>query len=66
FDERFTSIVNELSNLGKTFENRELALKVMRSLPREWDMKTMIMRESKNLKRMELQELFEELEGVRI
>ncbi|MDQ9475020.1 hypothetical protein RF074_05345, partial [Serratia marcescens] len=40
FDKRFTAIVNELSNLGKNFENRELALKVMRSLPRKWDIKT--------------------------
>ncbi|MDQ9786270.1 hypothetical protein, partial [Serratia marcescens] len=40
FDDRFTCVVNELFILGKTFENRELALKVMRALPLEWDIKT--------------------------
>ncbi|MDQ9783028.1 hypothetical protein, partial [Serratia marcescens] len=52
FDERFTAVVNELSSLGKTFDNREVAIKVMRALPREWDIKTMAMRESKNLKEL--------------
>ncbi|MDQ9783053.1 hypothetical protein RF094_10125, partial [Serratia marcescens] len=27
FDDRFTNVVNELVTLGKSFENRELALK---------------------------------------
>lgn len=35
FDERFSGIINELTSFGKEFGNRELALKVMRSLPRE-------------------------------
>ncbi|XP_073271471.1 uncharacterized protein [Primulina huaijiensis] len=35
FDERFSSLVNELSALGNDFGNREVALKVMRALPRE-------------------------------
>ncbi|XP_073067213.1 uncharacterized protein [Primulina eburnea] len=34
FDERFSSLVNELSALGKDSGNREIALKVMRGLPR--------------------------------
>ncbi|XP_073024246.1 uncharacterized protein [Primulina eburnea] len=34
FDERFSSLVNELA-LGKEHVNREIALKVMRALPRE-------------------------------
>ncbi|MDQ9782778.1 hypothetical protein RF094_08720, partial [Serratia marcescens] len=55
--------VNELSSLGKTFDNRELAIKVMRALPREWDIKTMAMRESKDLKKLELHELFEDLKA---
>ncbi|MDQ9781124.1 hypothetical protein, partial [Serratia marcescens] len=63
FDDRFTGLVNELMTLGKSFENRELALKVMRSLPREWDIKTMAMREAKDLKKMQLHELFEDLKA---
>ncbi|KZV22081.1 hypothetical protein F511_28322 [Dorcoceras hygrometricum] len=37
FDERFSAVVIELIGLGKEYSNRELALKVMRALPREWD-----------------------------
>ncbi|XP_073271495.1 uncharacterized protein [Primulina huaijiensis] len=35
FDERFSSLVNELAALGKDYGNREIALKVMRALPKE-------------------------------
>ncbi|XP_073289624.1 uncharacterized protein [Primulina huaijiensis] len=35
FDERFSSLVNELTTLGKELGNREVTLKVMRALPRE-------------------------------
>ncbi|KZV39395.1 hypothetical protein F511_42680 [Dorcoceras hygrometricum] len=58
FDERFSAVVIELTSLGKEYSNRELALKVMRSLPREWDVKAMAMRESKDLNKMELHDLF--------
>ncbi|KZV27298.1 hypothetical protein F511_28455 [Dorcoceras hygrometricum] len=49
FDERFSAIVIELTSLGKEYSNRELALKVMITLPRECDVNTMAMRESKYL-----------------
>ncbi|KZV32098.1 hypothetical protein F511_25222, partial [Dorcoceras hygrometricum] len=58
FDERFSSLVIELARLNKTYSNRELALKVMRALPKEWDVKTMAMRELKDLNKMELNYLF--------
>ncbi|XP_073153101.1 uncharacterized protein [Henckelia pumila] len=35
FDERFSSIMIEINALGKSYSNREVALKVMRALPRE-------------------------------
>ncbi|XP_073119068.1 uncharacterized protein [Henckelia pumila] len=35
FDERFRSIMIELNALGKSYSNREVALKVMRALPQE-------------------------------
>ncbi|XP_073293741.1 uncharacterized protein [Primulina huaijiensis] len=63
FDERFSSLVNELSALGKNFGNREVALKVMRALPREWDVKTMAMRASKDLNKLELHDLFSDLKA---
>ena len=37
FDERFSNIVVELTSLGKTLGNKELASKVLRTLPKEWD-----------------------------
>ncbi|KZV49998.1 hypothetical protein F511_39832 [Dorcoceras hygrometricum] len=49
FDERFSAVIIELNSLGKEYSNKELALKVMRALPKEWDVKTMAMRESKDL-----------------
>ncbi|XP_073020393.1 uncharacterized protein [Primulina eburnea] len=33
FDERFSSLVNELATLGKEYDTREVAHKVMRALP---------------------------------
>ncbi|KZV40436.1 hypothetical protein F511_32299 [Dorcoceras hygrometricum] len=63
FDERFSAVVIKLISLGKEYSNRELAHKVMRALPREWDVKTMAMRESKDLKKLELHDLFANLKA---
>ncbi|KZV57365.1 Phytoalexin-deficient 4-2 protein [Dorcoceras hygrometricum] len=63
FYERFSAIIIELNSLGKEYSNRELVLKVMRALPREWDVKTMAMRESKDLNKMELHDLFANLKA---
>ncbi|KZV36530.1 hypothetical protein F511_44118 [Dorcoceras hygrometricum] len=63
FNERFSAVVIELTSLGKEYNNRELALKVMRALPREWDVKTMAMRESKDLNKLELHDLFANLKA---
>ncbi|KZV47709.1 hypothetical protein F511_19422 [Dorcoceras hygrometricum] len=63
FDKRFSAVVIELTSLGKEYSNRELALKVMRALPREWDVKTMAMREFKDLNKLELHDLFANLKA---
>ncbi|KZV20927.1 hypothetical protein F511_08841 [Dorcoceras hygrometricum] len=63
FDERFSAVVIEPKSVGKQYNNRELALKVMRALPREWDVKTMAMRESKDLNKLELHDLFANLKA---
>ncbi|KZV46249.1 hypothetical protein F511_08692 [Dorcoceras hygrometricum] len=63
FDERFYAVVIELNSLGKEYSNRELALKVMRALPIEWDVKTMAMHESKDLNKLELHDLFANLKA---
>ncbi|KZV24775.1 hypothetical protein F511_35229 [Dorcoceras hygrometricum] len=64
FDERFSAVVIELTSLGKEYSNRELVLKVMRALPREWDVKTMAMRESKDLNKLELHDLLQILKPM--
>ncbi|KAL6552522.1 hypothetical protein OROHE_007902 [Orobanche hederae] len=51
-DARFTEIINEINSLGKTYGNREMGLKVLRSLNREWSMKAVAMRESKDLNKI--------------
>ena len=63
FEERFSGIVVELINLDKTYTNKELAMKVLRALPREWDIKTTAMRESKDLNKIELHDLFADLKA---
>ncbi|XP_073133852.1 uncharacterized protein [Henckelia pumila] len=63
FDERFSNIICELISLGKIYTNREIALKVMRALPKEWDVKTIAMRESKDLNKLELHDLFADLKA---
>ncbi|XP_073120226.1 uncharacterized protein [Henckelia pumila] len=63
FDERFSNIICEHISLGKIYTNHEIALKVMRALPREWDVKTITMRESKDLRKLELYDLFSDLKS---
>ncbi|XP_073121964.1 uncharacterized protein [Henckelia pumila] len=61
FDERVNNIIIELNALDKTYPNQELILKVIRGLPKEWDVKTMTVRESKYLNKHELHDLFADL-----
>ena len=63
FDERFTCAVIELSSLGKTYTNREVVIKAMRALPKEWDMKIVAMKEAKDLNKMELHDFFFDLKA---
>ncbi|KZV32716.1 hypothetical protein F511_33384, partial [Dorcoceras hygrometricum] len=64
FDERFSAVVKELTSLGKEYSNRELTLKVMRALSREWDVKMMSMRESKDLNKLEFHDLLQILKPM--
>ncbi|XP_073033714.1 uncharacterized protein [Primulina eburnea] len=61
YDERINGIFNELNALGKVYSNKEVALKVIRGLPKEWDVKIMAMRELKDLNKIELHDLFANL-----
>ncbi|XP_047335531.1 uncharacterized protein LOC124939063 [Impatiens glandulifera] len=61
FSDRFTNVVNELSSLGKKYDNKETIVKVCRSLPSAWDIKIMVMRESNSLGQMKFHDVFEDL-----
>ena len=39
---RFTDIVNGLDALGKTYEELEKVIKILRSLPSKWDAKVTV------------------------
>lgn len=53
-DERFCIIFIELSTFSKYYTNCELPLKVMQDLLRDWDIKILVMRESKYFNKLEL------------
>ncbi|KAH0687960.1 hypothetical protein KY284_018513 [Solanum tuberosum] len=54
---RFTTVVNELISLGKTYTTEEQVDKVLRTLPRSWEIKVTAIREAKDLTNMTLDEL---------
>nr|KYP35598.1 hypothetical protein KK1_043361 [Cajanus cajan] len=54
---RFQTIVNELSFLGRTYDNFDHIDKLLRSLPRKWRPRVTTLRASKNLEKLYLEEL---------
>nr|KYP56548.1 hypothetical protein KK1_002789 [Cajanus cajan] len=54
---RFQSIVNELSFLGRTYDNFDHIDKLLRSLPRKWRPQVTTLKASKNLEKLSLEEL---------
>ncbi|PON35969.1 hypothetical protein PanWU01x14_332170 [Parasponia andersonii] len=54
---RFTSIINSLGTLEKTFPNSELMSKILRSLPRVYKSKMVAIQEAKDLRKLTLEEL---------
>lgn len=61
FNERFNYIVIRQASLGKDYRNRVIALNVMRALLRERNVKTIHMRELKDLNKIEPRDLFADL-----
>ncbi|GAV62313.1 LOW QUALITY PROTEIN: zf-CCHC domain-containing protein/UBN2 domain-containing protein, partial [Cephalotus follicularis] len=45
---RFTTIINSLKNLGKSYSNQELVRKILRCLPKNWTPKRPLRRSFKN------------------
>jgi len=57
----FTHVVNHFLALGKTFEIKELNVKVLKSLYRTWQPKSTTTSESKDLTTMTVATLFSKL-----
>ena len=58
---RFMDIVNTLGALGKTFSNREKVKKIIRSLPKEWRPKRIVIKEAKDLNTLLIDDLISSL-----
>ncbi|GAV60796.1 UBN2 domain-containing protein, partial [Cephalotus follicularis] len=54
---RFTTIINSLENLGKSYPNQELVRKILRCLPRSWTPKVTAIEEAKDLMTLPLKPL---------
>jgi len=55
---RFTHIVNHILGLGKTFEDNELNIKILKCLTRTCEPKITAVKESKDLASMSMEALF--------
>ncbi|GAV76648.1 LOW QUALITY PROTEIN: zf-CCHC domain-containing protein/UBN2 domain-containing protein, partial [Cephalotus follicularis] len=56
---RFTTIINSLKNLGKSYSNQELVRKILRCLPKIWTPKVTAIEEAKDLSTLPLKQLLE-------
>ncbi|GAV58688.1 UBN2 domain-containing protein, partial [Cephalotus follicularis] len=54
---RFTTIINSLKNLGKSYSNQELVRKILRCLPKSWTPKVTAIEEAKDLSTLALEQL---------
>ncbi|GAV72601.1 UBN2 domain-containing protein, partial [Cephalotus follicularis] len=54
---RFTTIINSLKNLGKSYSNQELVRKILRCLPKSWTPKVTAIEEAKDLSTLPLEQL---------
>ncbi|GAV83129.1 UBN2 domain-containing protein, partial [Cephalotus follicularis] len=54
---RFTTIINSLKNLGKSYSNQELVRKILRCLPKNWTPKVTAIEEAKDLSTLPLEQL---------
>ncbi|GAV83187.1 DUF4219 domain-containing protein/UBN2 domain-containing protein, partial [Cephalotus follicularis] len=54
---RFTTIINSLKNLGKSYPNQELIRMILRCLPKCWTPKVTAIEEAKELSTLLLEQL---------
>ena len=56
--DRFNCLINDLKSHGTEYENEDVLLKFLRSLPSEWDGLTIAIRQARNLQLMTLAALY--------
>ncbi|GAV80142.1 UBN2 domain-containing protein, partial [Cephalotus follicularis] len=54
---RFTTIINSLKNLGKSYSNQELVRKILRCLPKSWTPKVTAIEKGKDLSILPVEQL---------
>ncbi|KAH6764612.1 importin alpha isoform 2 [Perilla frutescens var. frutescens] len=60
---RFLGIISEMNNLGRTYPNSEMNSKILENLIKEWDMKVIATKKSRDLNSITLRELFGSLKA---
>ncbi|XP_019150173.1 PREDICTED: uncharacterized protein LOC109146979 [Ipomoea nil] len=60
---RFTRLMGDLTDLGKELAEKERNLKILRGLPKSWEMKVIAMRDSRDMKTMSTAKIFSDLKA---
>ena len=56
--DRYTTIVNQLNQLGRVIPEDEMAKRLLRSLPKSWRSTVVAIREAKDLNKISLDEIY--------
>ncbi|XP_019198172.1 PREDICTED: uncharacterized protein LOC109191999 [Ipomoea nil] len=60
---RFTRLMGDLSDLGKELTEKEKNLKILRGLPKSWEMKVIAMRDNRDMKTTSTVKIFSDLKA---
>ncbi|XP_019186589.1 PREDICTED: uncharacterized protein LOC109181292 [Ipomoea nil] len=60
---RFTRLMGDLTDLGKELTEKERNLKILRGLPKSWEMKVIAMRDNRDMKTTSTTKIFSDLKA---
>ncbi|XP_019153476.1 PREDICTED: uncharacterized protein LOC109149937 [Ipomoea nil] len=60
---KFTKLMGDLTDLGKEPTEKEKNLKILRGLPKSWDMKVTVMRDHRDMKTTSTSKIFSDLKA---
>ncbi|XP_019158569.1 PREDICTED: uncharacterized protein LOC109155339 [Ipomoea nil] len=60
---RFTRLMGDLTDLGKELTEKEKNLKILRGLPKSWEMKVIAMRDNRDMKTTSTTKIFSDLKA---